>query len=805
MRFTRPAFAFLLPLVLAACGDPAPSSRQPVLQSATRASTMMAADIAVFKGYQAGYTVTRSAAGIVVTDLVGQEGGVTLAPSVRVLEFHDARMSFDEEGNAGKAYRVYQAAFNRRPDAAGLGYWISVMDGGSTPVQVAAGFMQSDEFRAQYGSAPSNLELVSKFYQNVLQRKPDQAGLNYWVDLLDRKVISGAAALAEFAESPENKKLLAPVIAQGMVLVPPVPRSYSADDSFAGPALDTCRWFDWSQQGGGLRQFNGLTLSTSADTEISLPKVLSQYTVRDNFGVEVGVEADERFAQAIPNGAQKYAGMGLYIDEMNYLLLSLAREGSGTVVKPLVRRKGQFTNLPVVATSASNVRLSITGSDGRLRLRFQDQRGWVDAGSTEAFAREEYLVLLDATTIGVRQAFSATFRDVTVTGTHSYRPYVRGPLGARPDFMVGGVVESYVYGKLLGQDQWGSTDMLQTLADNGMGWLRTTVTTNSHPVLAATPVTQWNSLPWDNAYWQSQEASGALIDMAGKRGMNTILSFFFSDGAANSGVADAPAAWRGLSLAETAERMRAHTRSVAAAYKAKGYRIPIYEIGNEIEYGFANFRIGERIARPAEGSPTDNLDYMRSQVWTPQAELLKAAIAGVREVDPNARIVLHVSSVGLHPGDSLVKAFYKHMVDQGVPFDIAGLSMPYSQGSWRLNEYTSDCWFGRLQETAAYIARLGKKTMISEAAYPNAPRLQQGAPMAEFPFSGAGQGAWVREYLRFGSNNSDMVGFMYFYPDWYPGKANGDAGVEAMEAYGFFNANKSVRPGLKEFKLPPRR
>lgn len=759
---------------------------------------------AVFRGYQAGYAIAHGQAGITVTDLVGSDGTVVLASDVQLLEFHDARMSFDGAGNAGQAYRIYQAAFNRRPDAQGLGYWIGMMDAGASAVDVAAAFMQSDEFRSQYGASPANLTLVSKFYENVLQRKPDQAGLDFWVDLLDRKVLNSANVLKEFAESSENKNLLQPVIALGMVYAPLNARQYSADDQFAEPALNTCRWFDWSQQAGEVRQAGGLTLSTRADMAVSLPKVLSQYSVRGDFSVGVGLAADARFLESIPDSAQKYAGLGLYIDEFNYVQLSLAHEGKRRVVKPLVRRKGQFINLPTVETSASELRLAIASSGGRLGFRFQDTRGWTDAGSTEAFTEGEYLVSLGAATIGVNQAFSSTFKDLSVGGIHSYRPYVRGPLTARPDFMTGGVVESYMYGKLFGEDQWGSTDMLAALNSNGMTWLRTTVTTQSHAKLASTASSQWHSLPWNPDYWQSEEATGALIDLAGSRGMNTILSFFFSDTAANSGVQDAPSAWRGLSVEDTAARMRAHTQAVAAAYKAKGYKIPIYEIGNEVEFGIANFRPGERIARPADGGHMDNLDYMRTQVWAPQAVMFKAAIAGVRAVDPAAKVVLHVSSVGTTPADMFVKAFYKYMVDQGVPFDIAGLSIPYSQGSWRLDEYTSDCWFGRLQETTAYLARLGKKSMISEASYPNAPTGQVAKAMGEFAYSEAGQAAWVREYMRFGHNNPDMTGFMYFYPDWYPGKAGGDAASAPMEPYGFFSQNKSVLPALKEFKLPLR-
>ncbi|MFZ6778033.1 DUF4214 domain-containing protein [Undibacterium sp. Ji83W] len=41
-------------------------------------------------------------------------------------------MVFGLESNAGKVYRLYQAAFNRTPDATGLGYWIHAMYKGST-------------------------------------------------------------------------------------------------------------------------------------------------------------------------------------------------------------------------------------------------------------------------------------------------------------------------------------------------------------------------------------------------------------------------------------------------------------------------------------------------------------------------------------------------------------------------------------------------------------------------------------------------------------------------------------------------
>jgi len=49
--------------------------------------------------------------------------------------------------NRSEAYRLYQAAFNRTPDSAGLNGWTGVLDQGMTPMQVSQGFVNSPEFR----------------------------------------------------------------------------------------------------------------------------------------------------------------------------------------------------------------------------------------------------------------------------------------------------------------------------------------------------------------------------------------------------------------------------------------------------------------------------------------------------------------------------------------------------------------------------------------------------------------------------------------------------------------------------------
>ena len=125
--------------------------------------------------------------------------------------------ALDVDGVAGQAYRIYQAAFNRTPDGRGLAYWIEQMDKGMGLTEVAAQFIASNEFKASYGAAPTNAQLLDKVYNNILHRAPDPAGFNYWLDILDRHVQSVPQTLALISESSENLAALIGVIGNGFV------------------------------------------------------------------------------------------------------------------------------------------------------------------------------------------------------------------------------------------------------------------------------------------------------------------------------------------------------------------------------------------------------------------------------------------------------------------------------------------------------------------------------------------------------------------------------------------------------------
>lgn len=173
-------------------------------------------DFAFYNGVRADYDVSGTFDRILVHARATSEG-TDLLSNIERLDFADVTVAFDVNGTAGEAFRLYQAAFNRAPDKAGLGYWVAQLDGGASLLSVASQFVGSAEFRAMYGSNASNRELVTHLYENVLHRAPDQAGVNYWVNVLDSHSSTVPGVLAAFSESTENYAQLIGVMEHGIV------------------------------------------------------------------------------------------------------------------------------------------------------------------------------------------------------------------------------------------------------------------------------------------------------------------------------------------------------------------------------------------------------------------------------------------------------------------------------------------------------------------------------------------------------------------------------------------------------------
>ncbi|MGG7607351.1 DUF4214 domain-containing protein [Massilia sp. BKSP1R2A-1] len=167
-------------------------------------------DTAVFLGNFADYTVRPvNPQDFTVSELRdGARDGKDRLVGIERLVFADTALAIgvgDDGGTAFQAYRIYRAAFDREPDLGGLGFWIEMLDRGVSLQTVGSGFTQGDEFTRLYGANPSNADIVTRLYRNILDREPEQAGYEFWLSVLDNKLADLGTVLAAFSESQENQ------------------------------------------------------------------------------------------------------------------------------------------------------------------------------------------------------------------------------------------------------------------------------------------------------------------------------------------------------------------------------------------------------------------------------------------------------------------------------------------------------------------------------------------------------------------------------------------------------------------------
>jgi hypothetical protein len=178
------------------------------------------AEVAVkYSGPFNGFGLERDGRVLTVEDEVGSQGADRLE-GVQRLIFDDVYISVSSDGNAGDLYRLYEASFDRAPDPTGLGYWIAQLEGGVSIVDAAARFIDSAEFRGLYGERPADDVFVETLYRNILDRDPDLAGLDWWVNELGSGGISRPEVLVRFSDSAENRENVEPLIASGIAYDP---------------------------------------------------------------------------------------------------------------------------------------------------------------------------------------------------------------------------------------------------------------------------------------------------------------------------------------------------------------------------------------------------------------------------------------------------------------------------------------------------------------------------------------------------------------------------------------------------------
>ncbi|WP_405054173.1 DUF4214 domain-containing protein [Telmatospirillum sp.] len=119
--------------------------------------------------------------------------------------------SYEAQTIVDPIVRLYQAFFNRAPDASGLQYWEVKAYGGESITAIAQEMTQSVEFNNDYGTTGGAINsatagsFVQTLYLNVLHRTATTSEIAYWVGQLGSTPTSAstAAVVNGFAQSNE--------------------------------------------------------------------------------------------------------------------------------------------------------------------------------------------------------------------------------------------------------------------------------------------------------------------------------------------------------------------------------------------------------------------------------------------------------------------------------------------------------------------------------------------------------------------------------------------------------------------------
>ena len=161
----------------------------------------------------------------------------------------------------------------------------------------------------------------------------------------------------------------------------------------------------------------------------------------------------------------------------------------------------------------------------------------------------------------------------------------------------------------------------------------------------------------DPSLCQDLEYVTALGKRIKNAGAYFMLDFHYSDTWVDATHIQAPEAWKGSDDATMAQHVADYTREVLTTLIAAGATPDLVQVGNEIMYGLCGIKV----------APYDRTDSN----WDGYLGLLKAGCNTVRELCPNAQIIIHTDRPCNKQYDYY---YYNKLRSNEVDFDIIGLS-----------------------------------------------------------------------------------------------------------------------------------
>lgn len=284
---------------------------------------------------------------------------------------------------------------------------------------------------------------------------------------------------------------------------------------------------------------------------------------------------------------------------------------------------------------------------------------------------------------------------------------------------------------------------------------------------------------WNNPYTEDGIPYGAgtndldttmeLAARALNAGMEFLLDIHYSDFWADPGKQMKPKAWAdmdddGLELA-----VFVYTKHVLDVLRREDVFPTMIQVGNELSNGllWPNGRVPK---------------------WDNIARFINAGIRGVRSVDANIPIMLHLDNGGNH---ALYREWFDHFCIRGDDFQVIGLSYyPFWHGTIEdLSRNMNDIAVRYDKEVIIAEVSMGY-TMEDYISYEGlAPEEWKGmatkpelAEKVPYPMTKEGQGDFIRDVIRAVKKVPEGRGrgFYYWEPAWLPVKGSQWAGKEAI-------------------------
>ena len=271
-------------------------------------------------------------------------------------------------------------------------------------------------------------------------------------------------------------------------------------------------------------------------------------------------------------------------------------------------------------------------------------------------------------------------------------------------------------------------------------------------VLAASGVNYVRVRVWNDPYDAAGHGyGGGTVDVdraveIGRRatahGLHLLVDFHYSDFWADPSKQQAPKAWAGYTVAQTAAAVGAYTKASLEKFKAAGVDVGMVQVGNETNNGVAGVT-----------------------GWPAMTQVFAAGSAAVRGVYPKALVALHFTDpekVGVYANIAA------QLAAAHVDYDVFASSYyPY--------------WHGSLSNLTAVLKQVadtyGKKVMVAETswAYTLADgdgftnTINPSTATDQYPSTVQGQANEVRDVIQAVANvGTAGIGVFYWEPAWIP-------------------------------------